>query len=127
MESPVWGVGLYRNDQILLHKDYKLGYKMQLTHSHNMYLELLVGMGPLGFLSLMVFFMTVLNMTLKLRYESQKNPILCSGLFATIVIFLVGGLFDTTFGLIEVRAIFFTCLSILFFVWERQRLKDNVS
>ena len=118
IKKPMWGVGLYRNDQIIFHKDYKLGYKMQRTHSHNMYLELLVGMGPLGFLSLMAFFITVLKMILKSRSLDQENSILWSGFFATVVIFLVGGLFDTTFGLVEIRSLLFACLSIVFYMWE---------
>ncbi len=121
VSSPLWGVGLHRNDQILFYKDYKLGYRMQQTHSHNMYLELLKGVGLLGFLSLMAFFLTVLKMILKSRSLDQENSILWSGLFATTLIFLVGGLFDAAFGLIEIRSLFFTCLSIVFFMWEKQK------
>lgn len=119
--SPMWGVGLYRDDYVIFYRDYQLGYRKELTHSHNMYLEFLSGVGVFGFLSLMAFFMSLLKIILKSSHRNQDNPVLWSGLFAVIIIFLVGGLFDAVFKLLEVRSILFACLSILFFMEKKER------
>ena len=120
IKSPLWGIGLYKNKQVIFHKDYNLGYKKEVTHSHNMYLELLVGLGLFGFLSLMAFFFTILNMILKSRCF-HENPVLKGGFFAVLVIFLTGGLFCTVLAINETRSLFFSLLSVLFFMSEKQK------
>ena len=124
IDNPLWGVGLYKNKQLIFHKDNELGYRMEVTNAHNMYLEVLAGTGLFGFLSLMAFFITVLGMTLRfLSFKNQKNLVLWVGLFTTLIVFLVGGLFCVALKINEIRSIFFAFLSILFFMWEEQKMK----
>ncbi len=122
-KSPLWGIGLYKNNQVIVYKDKE--NPKEITNSHNMYLEFLVGLGPLGLLVLMGFFFSIFNIIFKSHYL-KSDPILQAGFFASTIVFLTSGIFCTAFKINEIRGLFFSFLSVLFYISEKQVQSEMV-
>jgi O-antigen ligase len=90
-------------------------YKMKYSHVHNIYLQILLETGIIGFISFLWLFFEVIKLSI-LLYKNRKNALVRNTALAAgcgIVGFLIAGLFENNFGDTEVVMPVFFLIGIL--------------
>lgn len=111
LDHPIFGVGYGENTQALpqYYKKISAPEGLIVSHSHNQFLNILSGLGILGFLSYLWVFIKFLSLSWKAfrRSKSVSAPIWLQGLalgaFTAQISFLVGGLTESNFEHSKVR------------------------